>query len=103
MRLNFNHVRPILDGLKRLTLGRGHPDQQVVGRFNQATNNGWDMVHYRSLLEQAVAAITGKAEERGVESLFQPGGTVINRDSFRGVDDFEVVAYLVILDSAQAA
>ena len=103
VRLNFNHVRPILDGLKRLTLGRGHPDQQVVGRFNQATNNGWDMVHYRSLLEQAVAAITGKAEERGVESLFQPGGTVINRDSFRGVDDFEVVAYLVILDSAQAA
>ena len=61
------------------------------------------MAHYRGLLAQAVAAVTGKAEERGVESLFQPGGTVISRDSFQGIDDFEVVAFLIILDSAQAA
>lgn len=103
VRLNFIHVRPILDALKRLSLGRSHPDQSAVARFNQATRDGRDMAHYRGLLAQAVAAVTGKAEERGVESLFQPGGTVISRDSFQGIDDFEVVAFLVIVDGAQAA
>ena len=57
------------------------------------------MSHYQGLLAKAVAAITGKAEEKGVESLFQRGGTVLTNDSFRGIDDFEVVAYLVILES----
>jgi hypothetical protein len=33
-----------------------------------------------------------------VESLFQRGGTVLSKDSFNGIDDFEVISYLVILD-----
>ncbi|WP_440997538.1 helicase-related protein [Arhodomonas sp. SL1] len=103
VRLNFTHTRRVLDALKRLTLGRGHPEDRAVARFNRPTRNGWDMAHYRDLLARAVAAVTGKAEERGVESLFQPGGTVVSRDSFRGMDDFEVVAYLIIQDGAEAA
>ena len=55
------------------------------------------MSHYQGLLAKAVAAVTGKAEEQGVESLFQRGGTALSRDSFRGVDDFEVVAYVVVV------
>ena len=55
------------------------------------------MSHYQGLLAKAVTAVTGKAEEKGVESLFQRGGTVLTNDSFRGIDDFEVIAYLVIL------
>jgi len=55
------------------------------------------MGKYQSLLAKAVATITGKAEEKGVESLFQRGGTVLSKDSFKGIDDFEVVSFLVIL------
>ncbi|WP_111745651.1 helicase-related protein [Salinisphaera orenii] len=103
VRLNFNQVRPILDASKRLSLGHGQPDENALARFHQATDGGRDMGHYRELLARAVAAVTGKAKERGVASLFQPGGTNISRDSFQGVDDFEVVAFLAILDSEQAA
>ena len=53
-------------------------------------------------MAKAVAAITGKAEEKGVESLFQRGGTVLSKDSFRGIDDFEVVAYLIVLADLQS-
>ncbi|WP_435103791.1 helicase-related protein [Arhodomonas sp. AD133] len=102
VRMNFTHTRRVLDALKRLTLGRGHPDDMAVARFNHATGDGWEMAHYRELLARAVAAVTGKAEERGVESLFRPGGTVISRDSFQGMNDFEVVSYLIILDGAEA-
>lgn len=103
VRHNFTHVRPILDALKRLSLGRSHPDRQAVARFNKATNSGRDMAHYRNLLAQAVAAITGKAEEQGVASLFRPGGTAISRDTFQGIDDFEVVGFLVVQANTQAA
>ena len=54
------------------------------------------MSKYQALLARAVAAITGKAEEKGVESLFQRGGTVLSKNSFKGIDDFEVVSYLVV-------
>ena len=103
IRYNFTHTRRILDVLKRLSLGRTRPDEASVTRFSRVTRDGRDMAHYQGLLAQAVAAITGKAEERGVESLFQPGGTVISRDSFQGMDDFEVISYLIILDGSEEA
>lgn len=103
VRHNFTHTRPILDALKRLSLGRAQPDETAIARFNAATDNGWDMAHYRGLLAQAIAAITGKTEEHGLQSLFRPGGTAMSADSVHSIDDFEVVGYLVILDGAKAA
>ena len=87
--------------LKKLSLGRSNPDDDAVSRFNERTKNGSDMSHYQGLLAKAVAAITGKAEEKGVESLFERGGTVLSKDSFQGIDDFEVIAYLIILGEEQ--
>ncbi|PIE91618.1 MAG: hypothetical protein CR997_00040, partial [Acidobacteria bacterium] len=62
------------------------------------TRDGSNMSQYRNLLSKAVQALTGTAEERGVESLFSPCGTVINKNSFKGMDDFEVVSYLILLE-----
>lgn len=96
--LNFTHAKRILDLFKKIAINRSIPDRTAMSLFNGSTHNGTDMSHYRNLLGKAVAAITGKAEEYGVESLFHRGGTVINKDSFKGIDDFEVIAYLIILD-----
>ncbi len=89
--------------LKKLSLGRSQPDEGAVARFNVATCDATDMSHYQNLLAKAVAAITGKAEEKGVESLFQRGGTVLSKESFQGMDDFEVVSYLIILGKTTEA
>lgn len=97
VQINYTRAKKILDLLKKLSLGRSQPDEVAVSRFNAATHDATDMSKYQSLLAKAVAAITGKAEEKGVESLFQRGGTVLSKDSFKGIDDFEVVTYLVIL------
>lgn len=96
--LNFTHAKRILDLFKKISINRSIPDRTSVSLFNGYTHNGTNMSHYRNLFGKAVAAITGKAEEYGVESLFHRGGTVINKDSFKGIDDFEVIAYLIILD-----
>lgn len=102
VRLNFTHAKKTLDVLKKLALGRPHPDDAAVAQFNAQSRNAVDMSHYQTLLAKAVAAITGKAEEKGVESLFQRGGTVLSKESFQGIDDFEVVSYLIILGSQGA-
>jgi len=94
--LNFPQAKKILDLLKKLSLGRSHPDMEAVKRFNTITRNATDMNHYQNLLAKAVAAITGKAEEKGVESLFHRGGTALSKEFFQGMDDFEVVSYLII-------
>ena len=54
------------------------------------------MSHYQFLLETAITSIIGKSEEKGVESLFSRGGTVLTKDSFKGIDDFEVIGYLIL-------
>ena len=55
------------------------------------------MAAYRHLLAQAVGALVGKGEERAIASLFTPGGTHARRGEFQGMDDVEVVAYLIVL------
>jgi len=42
----------------------------------------------------------GKEEEKGVESLFSRGGTVLSKDTFQGIEDFEVISYLIITRAA---
>ncbi|MBW1795255.1 MAG: DEAD/DEAH box helicase family protein [Deltaproteobacteria bacterium] len=100
VQMNFTRAKKILDLLKKLSLGRSQPDEGAVARFNWATHDATDMSKYQALLSKAVAAITGKAEEKGVESLFHRGGTALSKDSFQGMDDFEVVSYLIILGEA---
>ena len=101
--LNFTHAKKILDLFKKLSIGRSHPEEDVTQRFNTATRNATDMGHYQSLLAKAVAAITGKAEEKGIESLFHRGGTALSKDTFQGIDDFEVVSYLIIIGEGKMA
>ena len=98
VRLNFTQAKKILDLLKKISIGHSDPEHSAIQRFDKITDHGANMTHYQELLVKAISAVTGKAEERGVESLFQRGGTALSSASFRGIDDFEVVTYLVILN-----
>jgi len=51
----------------------------------------------QDLLATAVASVVGKKEERAIASLFIPGGTHAMKGEFQGINDFEVVAFLVVL------
>jgi SNF2 family DNA or RNA helicase len=95
--LQFTQTKKILDLLKKMSIHGKSVDGIATTRFSGLTRGGSDMSQYRDLLSKAVQALTGAAEERGVESLFSPGGTVINKNSFKGMDDFEVISYLILL------
>ncbi len=95
--LPFAQAKQVLDRLKRLCIGRDMPDAGACARFDRTTKDGKDMSAVLDLLAKAVTSIVGKKEERAVESLFTPGGTHAIKGEFQGINDFEVIAFLVIL------
>jgi hypothetical protein len=48
-------------------------------------------------LAAAVSSVVGKSAERAVASLFDPDGTHALKGEFAGMNDFEVLAYLVVM------
>lgn len=95
--LPFPQAKQIFDRLKRAALGRNLPDVAATAAFDRVTRFGEDMTSVQQLLAEAVASIAGKRTERAVASLFAPGGTHAMRGEFAGTNDFEVVAFLVLL------
>ncbi len=95
--LPFTQAKAVLDRLKRLCVGKDIPDALGCARFDAATDRGRDMRSMQRLLAAAVSSIVGAREERAVASLFSPGGTHAMTGEFAGMDDFEVVAFLVVL------
>jgi hypothetical protein len=95
--LPYPQAKRILDRLKRLALGRELPDDGACAKFDKATRQGADMRQAQKLLAAAVSSVVGKNEERAVASLFSPGGTHAMKGEFAGTNDFEVLAFLVVL------
>jgi len=54
------------------------------------------MEKYSGLLELAIENIIGKKEEMGVASLFSKGGTNIQKSLFSGLEEFELITFLII-------
>ena len=98
--LPYTQAKQILDRLKRLCLGRDMADAGACARYDKATKQGEEMLAAQRLLAAAVASVAGKNQERAVASLFTPGGTHAMKGEFAGINDFEVMAYLVILPEA---
>jgi ERCC4-related helicase len=94
--LNHLQGKKSLDIFKKLCAMNKELDSKSIEALNEKTKNGKDMSAYQYILECAIQSIVGKTEEKGVESLFSRGGTVLMQDHFSGLEDFEVISYLVI-------
>ena len=97
--LNFTQSKKVLDLLKRQAFIHSEVEEDCVELINTKTKNGRNLEHYQHLLAVAVDSIAGKSEEKGVESLFTKGGTVLTATSSQGIEDFAVVSYLILIDT----
>ncbi|XUW99723.1 MAG: helicase-related protein [Dehalogenimonas sp.] len=95
--LPYTQARQVLDNLKRLCIGRDFPDAGASSTYDKLTKNGFDMSAAQALLSTAISSIVGKKEERAIASLFASGGTHAMKGEFQGINDFEVVAFLIVL------
>ena len=93
-----NHLQPkdTLDVMRHLAKGKSVPDKTLCDKFNKATNNGKNMKKVSQLLEDAIISIIDLKEESDIDSLFRPGGTSLLSGGFAGLDDFELICFLVV-------
>ncbi|WP_420598305.1 helicase-related protein [Neptuniibacter sp.] len=96
--LSFTQSKKILDLLKKQASTHNAVDENAVLHTAKQTREGRDLSHYQYLLAEAVDSISGKSEEKGIESLFSKGGTVLSPTSSQGIEDFIVVSYLILVD-----
>ena len=88
--------KKILDLYKVLCQTKKEPIENLVKSFNKKTNNGSNMSEYTNLLEKAVYDIKGIVEKKGIQSLFQIGQATLFDNTISGLNDFELISFLVV-------
>jgi hypothetical protein len=96
VRYNYLHTKRILDYYKKLCVGERQVLTELAAIFNEETKDGRKMKPYSDLLEAAIQNLVGKVEEAGIASLFSKGGTSLSKQAVSGLEDFELISFLVI-------
>jgi len=94
--VNHLKVKKILDVLRTGCKGKDKPIREAYNLFNKETKDGKKMDKYSRLLEDAIKSIINTNEESDIDSLFTSGGTTALIKSIKGLDDFELIAFIVI-------
>lgn len=94
--VNHLHPKELLDKLRFLTKDKAEPDGRLVAAFNEATDDGKDMSQYTDMLNSAIQSIITSKTESDIDSIFQIGETTILSEEIKGLDDFELINFLVI-------
>jgi len=89
-------VKQILDIVKFHCKGQANPIQSACNKFNRETQDGTDMNKYNKILADAVSSIIDKKQESDIDSLFNKGGTTALTGDIKGLDDFELIAFVVV-------
>lgn len=98
--INSTEVKRILDLLRFSCNGRQEPNPELYIPFNQETHDGRRMETYSRLLEKSIHSMIDLKEEKDIDSLFTSGGTTALLNTINGLDDFELIAFLVVREVA---
>jgi SNF2 family DNA or RNA helicase len=90
------NVKTILDILRVISKGKDQPIREVFESFNQETEDGKSMEKYSMLLNNAIESILNVKDEGDVDSLFSEGGTTALINNIKGLEDFELLAFVVV-------
>lgn len=93
---NHLNVKNTLDILRGIAKGETAPIISLCELFNTETKDGKDMKAYSSLLENAIESIISVKDESYIDSFFTSGGTASVSGSIKGLEDFELITFLVI-------
>lgn len=93
---NHLDVKSTLDVLRASSKGQTEPLAELCRKFNRETKDGAKMDKYNALLDDAVASIIEVKEENDLNSLFKTGSKVLFQQRIDGLDDFELISFVVI-------
>ena len=91
-------VKKLLDMVRAGCKGHVEPMVEACRAFNSRTDEGRNMKACSALLGRAIRSMIQVKEERDVESLFSGGKTTALVNTIAGLDDFELIAFIVVQD-----
>lgn len=93
---DHTEAKRLLDLARTACKGQSQPMAEAYLPFNLATDDGRDMQAYSSLLDAAIRSMIEVKAEKDIDSLFSPGRTTALVDTIAGLDDFELITFIVI-------
>lgn len=93
-----DHLSPkkLLDKMRYACKDKTEPDRALCKQFNKETRDGKNMRHYSDLLQSAIESIITVKEENDIDDFLNGGQGNLFADEIRGLDDFELICFLVI-------
>ncbi|MEX1079515.1 MAG: helicase-related protein [Homoserinimonas sp.] len=95
---DHTEAKHLLDLLRAGCRPYDEPTSEVVHAFNAATQEGAQMSTYSGLLTDAIHSMIDVTEERDIDSLFTGGQTTALTQTIAGLDDFELIAFVAVVD-----
>ncbi|GAC1519925.1 MAG: helicase-related protein [Marmoricola sp.] len=95
---DHTEVKQLLDLVRASCQGEHEPIPSAYHVFNKVTREGAEMTVYSDLLNQAINSLIDVTEQRDIDSLFSGAKTTALQQSFEGLDDFELIAFLAIVE-----
>ena len=96
---DHTEVKRLLDLVRSCCKGQEIPISDVCRLFNEETGDGRKMQTYSDLLGKTIRSMIEVKEEKDLDSLFSGGKTTALVNSIAGLDDFELITFLVIQDA----
>ena len=93
---DYLNPKKLLDTMRILCRGKSEPSAELCRAFNEETDDGCNMREVSELLSEAINSIIDIKEESDIDSLFKQGGTSALLNAVSGLDDFELVCFLVV-------
>lgn len=93
---DYLNPKKLLDTIRLLCRGKSEPFLPLCTKFNEETDDGKNMKEISQLLSEAINSIIDVKEESDIDSLFSAGGTSALTNTVSGLDDFELICFLVV-------
>ena len=95
---DYLNPKKLLDDVRLLCRGKSEPIKNLCAVFNKETDDGRDMHRMSELLSMAIDSIIDTKAESDIDSLFGSGGTSALVSDISGLQDFELICFLVVKD-----
>ena len=96
---DYLNPKEMLDDIRLLCRGKKEPIEDLYRRFNEETDDGRNMTEMSELLSEAINSVIDSKEESDIDSLFTAGGTSALMSTVSGLDDFELICFLVVKET----
>ena len=94
--VNYLSPKDLLDRFRSLCKGKSKPETEPCKEFNKETRNGFKMERYSKLLGDAVSSIINVKEESDIDSFLSGIQSELFTKEITGIDNFELICFLVV-------